>query len=94
MILLTPLQAKRDVTFGFPTDTTKRPSTAPVPVAVLLSKCSNSTAQIVYLHFRTLSPSTWFVEVDKYMYIINIKDTKMRHMLQQNVLSHSKLAML
>lgn len=90
MILLTPLQAKRDVTFGFPADTTKRP----VPLAVLLSKCSNSTVQVLHLHFRTLSPGTRFVKVDKYMYIINIKDIKMRHMLQQNVLSHTNLVML
>lgn len=72
----------------------KTPLTPPVPGAALPSKRSHSAVQTVHLPFRTLSPSTRFVNVDKYMYIINIKDTKMRHMPQQNVLSCSKLTML
>lgn len=57
----------------FPTQTPQNPP-ATVPGAVLFSKCSKATAQILYLHFRTLSPSTRFVHVDKYVYIVNIQD--------------------
>lgn len=35
-----------------------------------------------------------FVQVDKYVYIVNIKDIKMRCMLQYNVLTTSKLTVL
>lgn len=95
MILSTPPQGKRDVTVRFSnTDTKKCPPTTTVPVAVLLCKCSNATVQILYLHFRTLSPSMRFVQVDKYVYIVNIKDIKMRYMLQYNVLTTSKLTVL